>query len=324
MSDATVRTIEAFLAHRPVLVADGGMGTTLFALGLENGDCPELWNVEHPDRIAAVHREYVNAGADIILTNTFGGSAPRLELHGVRDRCVELNAAGARIARRVADEADRPVLVGGSIGPTGDLFVPVGVLAVDEGIEIYAEQIGALVDGGVDLLWIETMYAVEELTAATVAASRFDVPVVTTASFDTHGHTMMGMSPTDFAAWVGEQERHPVAVGANCGIGPRETLLAVSGILEAAVADTVAVAKSNCGAPALQGLDVTYPIGPDGMAVYAQTAIDIGARIIGACCGSHADHVRAIREAVDAHVPGPRPTAEEIERRLAPIDASPV
>ncbi len=311
------------LEENGILVADGGMGTTLFALGLENGDSTELWNVEYPDRIANVHREYVDAGADIILTNTFGGTAPRLEHHGLRDRLAELNVAGAALAREVADEADKPVLVGGSIGPTGDLFAPLGVIEGEEGVAIYTEQIESLVEGGVDILWIETMYAVEELTAAYLAASQYDLPMVTTMSFDSHGHTMMGVAPEVLTEWSSAQDRPPTAVGANCGIGPREALLALSAMLGSSP-DAIAVAKSNCGAPALQGLDVTYPIGPDGMKVYAETAIDVGARIIGACCGSHAEHVRAIREVVDQYVRGSTPGPDEITERLSSIDAAPV
>lgn len=311
------------LEQNGILVADGGMGTTLFALGLENGDSTELWNVDYPDRIASVHRGYVDAGADIILTNTFGGTAPRFEHHGLRDRLAELNVAGARLARAVADEADREVLVGGSIGPTGDLFAPHGVIEGEEGVAIFGEQIESLVEGDVDILWIETMYAVEELTAAYVAASQYDLPIVTTMSFDSHGHTMMGVAPEALTDWSSELAKTPTALGANCGIGPREALLAVSAMLGSAP-DAVAVAKSNCGAPALQGLDVTYPIDPDGMKVYAETAIDIGARIIGACCGSHAGHIRAIREVVDQHVRGAIPVQDEIIERLSTIDAAAV
>lgn len=323
MANGPDNKLATLLDQNGVLVADGGMGTTLFALGLENGDSTELWNVEFPDRIADVHRGYVEAGADIILTNTFGGTAPRFEHHGLRDRLAELNLGGVKIARAVADEADRPVLVGGSIGPTGDLFAPLGVIEGEEGELIFGEQIESLVEGGVDILWIETMYAVEELTAAFRAASRFDLPIVTTMSFDSHGHTMMGVAPQVLTSWSESQENPPVAVGANCGIGPREALLAISAMLESSP-DAIAIAKSNCGAPALQGLDVTYPIGPDGMKVYTETAIDVGARIIGACCGSHAGHVKAIREVVDQYVRGSTPGPDEITERLSSIDAAPV
>ena len=323
MPQQSENKLTELLEANAVLVADGGMGTTLFGLGLENGDSPELWNVDFPDLVASVHRGYVEAGADIILTNTFGGTSPRLVHYGLEDRVPELNLAGATIAREVAAEAERPVVVAGSIGPTGDLFVPHGPIDADEGIEIYSEQIAALVEGGVDVLWIETMYAVDELTAAYTVASRYDLPIVTTMSFDTHGHTMMGVPPEAFTTWAEEQEQLPAALGANCGIGPRDALLALSAMLRASP-DFIAVAKTNCGAPALQGLEVTYPIGPDGMKIYTETAVDIGARIIGVCCGSHAEHVRAIRLTVDQYVAGPTPDRDEIVERLAPIDAAAV
>jgi len=313
------KTLE-WLEEDRILVADGGMGTTLFALGLENGDSPELWNVDFPDRIAAVHRAYVDAGTDIILTNTFGGTPTRLARHGLRDRCGELNAAAVRIAGGVAAEADRRVLVAGSMGPTGELMAPLGELTIEEAIEIFSEQAEALVEAGVDLLWIETMYSIEELTAAFTAANRFDVPVVTTMSFDSHGHTMMGVAPGALADWWSRQDPRPIAVGANCGIGPSEALHAVSELL-AASPDAITVAKSNCGAPALQGLEVTYPIGPGGMRTYAEVAIDVGVRIIGACCGSNSDHIRVIRDVVDGYDRGASPTPDEIRERLSGVEA---
>lgn len=317
------RKTPGWLEDDKILVADGGMGTTLFGLGLDNGDSPELWNVDFPDRIAGVHRAYVEAGADIILTNTFGGSAPRLARHGLQDRCRELNAAAARIARDVAAEADRRVLVAGSMGPTGDLMAPLGELTVEEGVKIFSEQAEALVEAGVDLLWIETMYSIEELTVAFTAANRFDVPIVTTMSFDSHGHTMMGVAPGALADWWSRQDPRPIAVGANCGIGPSEALYAVSALL-AASPDAIAVAKSNCGAPALQGLDVSYPIGPGGMRTYAEVAIDVGVRIIGACCGSNSDHIRVIRDVIDGYEKGASPTPDEIKERLSEVEAGSV
>lgn len=321
---ATVQTsrhsdIHELLEERRFLVADGGMGTVLFASGLENGDSPELWNVDHPDRITSVHRAYVDAGADILLTNTFGGTAPRFTLHGLRDRCSELNESGARLARSVADEADRTVLVAGSMGPTGELFAPVGELGVEDGTRLFEEQAKALIAGGVDLLWIETMYSIEELTAAHAAAARFGIPIVATMSFDSHGHTMMGVSPAELNAWSQAQDVAPSAVGANCGIGPKDALLALAALLTE-TPEAITVAKSNCGAPALQGLDVTYPIGPDGMTSYAATAMDLGVRIIGACCGSTPEHVRAIRRTVDSHTPGRTPTTDDITTRLGALD----
>ena len=183
------------LAARPVLLADGGMGTGLFALGLSTGDSPELWNLLHPERVAAVHRGFVEAGSDIILTNSFGGTRQRLKLHQAQDRVAELNTAAAGLAREVADAVGRPVLVAGSIGPTGELVVPLGTMTRDEATAAFAEQAQALATGGADLLWIETMSSAEEVEAAVAGAATADLPVVVTLSFDTNGRTMMGITP---------------------------------------------------------------------------------------------------------------------------------
>ena len=168
------------LASRPVLLADGGMGTGLFSLGLSTGDSPELWNVLQPDRVATVHRGFVEAGSDIILTNSFGGTRQRLKLHQAQDRVAELNGAAARLARGVADAAGRPVLVAGSMGPTGELVVPLGAMTMDEATAAFAEQAQALAAGGADLLWIETMSSAEEVEAAVAGAATTDLPVVVT------------------------------------------------------------------------------------------------------------------------------------------------
>ncbi|MEZ5825352.1 MAG: homocysteine S-methyltransferase family protein [Geminicoccaceae bacterium] len=156
---------QTLIAERGVLLADGGMGTALFRRGLETGDCPELWNVDHPDRVADVHREFVEAGSDIILTNSFGGNAMRLKLHDAQDRVGELNRSAAQIARSVADTADRTVLVAGSMGPTGEILAPVGSLSIEDAADAFAEQARALAEGGVDLL-CETLSSQEELEAA--------------------------------------------------------------------------------------------------------------------------------------------------------------
>src|SRR5262249_42052065 len=157
--------LQQMLAERPFLLADGATRTNLFAAGLMRGEATELWNFEHPERVEALHQSMVDAGADIILTNSFGGSAYRLKLHNKQDQVREINREAARIARRVADRAGRPVLVAGSMGPSGELFQPLGALTHDEAAAAFAAQAAALVEGGVDLLWIETMAAREELQA---------------------------------------------------------------------------------------------------------------------------------------------------------------
>ena len=187
--------LQQLLAERPFLLADGATGTNLFAMGLMTGDAPELWNFERPEQIEALHRGMIEAGADIILTNTFGGSSYRLKLHKQQDRVREINREAARIARRMADSAGRPVIIAGSIGPSGELFEPLGALTPEGAAAAFAEQAAALAEGGVDLLWIETMSAREEVLAAAAGAAKTGLPFVVTMSFDTNGRTMMGFTP---------------------------------------------------------------------------------------------------------------------------------
>src|SRR6516164_646623 len=187
--------LQSLLAEGRPLLADGATGTNLFAMGLTSGDAPELWNAEHPDRIESLHRAFVDAGSDIILTNSFGANRRRLMLHKLEARTRELNRLAAQHARKVADAAARPVVVPGSVGPTGDLIAPLGPLSEDEAIDVFAEQIEGLREGGADVAWIETMSAPEEIRAAALAAAKVGLPFTITASFDTAGRTMMGLAP---------------------------------------------------------------------------------------------------------------------------------
>jgi 5-methyltetrahydrofolate--homocysteine methyltransferase len=306
---------EELLAARGVLVADGAMGTTLFSLGLEGGGCPELLNLEQPDLVRRVHQGFVDAGADIILTNTFGGNRRRLVLHGLQERVDELNAAAVRIAREVAESAGRQVIVAGSVGPTGDLFEPLGALTHDAGVAVFTEQCRALAAAGVDVLWIETISSWEELNAACEAAATTGIPFTATLSFDTNGRTMMGIAPSAVGEWLAGTPAPPLAVGANCGIGPGDAVAAAFDITEVAPG-AVVIAKANCGIPLFESDRLVYPIGPEGMSDYVDLAIRSGARIIGTCCGSMPDHIAAVRAAVDTHLAGERPTRAEIEERL--------
>jgi 5-methyltetrahydrofolate--homocysteine methyltransferase len=295
---AEKRTIfTELLDSATLLVADGAMGTALFDGGLEPGGSPELLNIENPDLVRSVHQSYVDAGADIILTNTFGGNGPRLELHGLETRTIELNRAAAEIARRAAESVARPIAVAGSIGPTGSLLEPYGLLTVPQAEAAFREQVAGLVAGGVDVLWIETMSSLEELQAAFTAAGATDLPVVATMSFDSHGHTMMGVHPNTFGKWAADTPRL-LGAGANCGIGPDDIVVAVEGIV-ATAPDTIAVAKGNCGVPLYSGLTMEYPTKPADMIEYVDRAAAGGARIIGACCGSTPAHIAAIRQRVD-------------------------
>ncbi|MGH3649114.1 MAG: betaine--homocysteine S-methyltransferase, partial [Acidimicrobiia bacterium] len=273
------------LARKGRLVADGGMGTSLFEMGLQAGSTPELWNVDHPDRVAKVHSGFVGAGADIILTNTFGGTRARLDLDRLGHRVTELNEAGVSVARAVAEGSGREVIVAGSVGPTGQLFTPLGELTHDTAVELFTAQVAALASAGADVIWIETLSASEELAAAVEAAETTGLPVVSTMSFDTHGKTMMGLAPSRLAAWWEESGSAPAAIGANCGVGPGDVVIAVDELRETA-AGHVLVAKANCGVPQMINGTLWYPSSSDDMSAYAELALDAGALIVGACCGS--------------------------------------
>lgn len=311
--------LASLLAEKGVLLADGGMGTGLFELGLTTGDNPEIWNVDHPDRVAAVHRSFVDAGSDIILTNSFGGTRYRLKLHGHQDRVGELNRAGARLCREVADAAGRPVVVAGSIGPTGELLVPLGSMTKEEAVAAFAEQAAALAEGGVDVLWIETMSAPEEVEAAVEGASTTGLPVVTTMSFDTNGRTMMGLTPEAAVAFFRTLPRVPTAYGANCGVGPAQLLATLVDFAGAKTPAEVVVAKGNCGIPEYRDGHICYSGTVELMSAYARLARDAGAGIVGGCCGTTAKHLAAMRRALDSSERGPVPDIAQVERELGPV-----
>lgn len=310
----------ALLREKPFLLADGATGTNLFTRGLISGEAPEFWNVERPDDIAALHRSFVDAGSDLILTNSFGGNAYRLKLHNAEHRVSELNRAAAEIARRVADEADRPVVVAGSIGPTGELFEPLGPLTIEEAADAFAEQAQGLADGGADVLWIETMSAPEEIEAALSGAGRTGLPIVSTMSFDTAGRTMMGLTPAGFAEFCSHVHEKagvgPCAIGANCGVGPAELLDSVIA-MHAQDPNAIIIAKGNCGIPEYVEGMLKYTGTVDVMVRYAQLARDGGARIIGGCCGTTPEHIRAMRAALDAYEPSEDLTLQRIEDAIA-------
>jgi 5-methyltetrahydrofolate--homocysteine methyltransferase len=308
------------LASRPWLLADGATGTNYFQMGLVSGDAPELWNVEHPDRVRSLHRRFIEAGADIVLTNSFGGSRHRLKLHNAQGRVREINMAAARNARAEADAAGRPVYVGGSMGPTGEIFEPLGALSHEEGVAAFTEQASALKEGGVDVLWIETMSSEEELRAAVEGAAKAGLPIVTTMSFDTNGRTMMGITPAAFGALAASLSAAPVAIGANCGVGASELVATVLGIT-AARPDANVVAKGNCGVPQYVDGHIHYSGTPELMADYARLALDAGAKIIGGCCGTSPEHLAAMRRSLESYSRGDRPSIESIETRLGPVSA---
>ncbi|UCI34719.1 betaine--homocysteine S-methyltransferase [Mesorhizobium sp. B4-1-4] len=314
----TTNPIDALLAEKGVLLADGATGTNLFAMGLEAGEAPELLNETAPDTITSLHQNFVDAGADIILTNSFGGTRHRLKLHHAQDRVHALNKRAAEIARAVADQADRKVIVAGSVGPTGELLVPLGAMTYDEAVDAFAEQIEGLKEGGAEVAWIETMSAPDEIRAAAQAAIRVGLPYTYTGSFDTAGRTMMGLLPKDIHGVVDGLSEAPLGVGANCGVGASDILASLLDMTDAKPEATVIV-KGNCGIPEFRGTEIHYSGTPELMADYVRLAVDAGAKIVGGCCGTSFQHLAAMRKALDAHTKADRPTVEKIVERIGPM-----
>lgn len=311
-------SLSELIEEKGVLLADGATGTNLFAMGLMSGEAPELWNESAPEKVTRLHQDFVDSGSDIILTNSFGGTRHRLKLHGAQDRVFELNRNAARLARAVADGAGRRVIVAGSVGPTGELFAPLGALDADEAVDAFREQIEGLKAGGAEIAWIETMSSPDEIRAAAQAAIEVGLPYVTTGSFDTAGKTMMGLHPRDIHGVTADLPEQPIAVGANCGVGAPDIL---SSLLEMSQAspDTILIVKGNCGVPEFRGENIVYSGTPELMSEYAHLAVDAGAKVIGGCCGTTCEHLRAMRKALDAHRPGERPTLDDIVTRVGPL-----
>jgi len=312
-------SLQELLASGRPLLADGATGTNYFAAGLQSGEPPEFWTVDHPDRVMTLHQQFVDAGADIILTNTFGCNPNRLKLHKAEGRTHELAHGAAVLARRVADAAPRPVVVAGSVGPTGELFEPLGALTHEAAVASFSEQIRGLKDGGADVVWIETMSAAEEVHAAATAAIAHDMPYVVTCSFDTAGRTMMGLLPNQLAGVLAGEPVAPLAQGANCGVGAPDILVTV---LEMEGAAVPVVSKGNCGVPQFVGTEIVYSGTPELMSRYAAMAIDAGARIVGGCCGTSPSHLAAMRAAIDAHTRGQRPSIDDIVAAVGPLTNS--
>ncbi len=261
---------------------------------------------------------FVEAGSDIILTNSFGGTRHRLKLHEAQDRVHELNKRAAEIAHDVVKASGREVIVAGSVGPTGELLVPLGALTYEEAVEAFVEQMEGLKDGGADVLWIETMSSPEEIRAAAQAAAQVGMPYTFTASFDTAGRTMMGLHPKDIYGVTDGIEQAPVAVGANCGVGASDILASLID-MSGANQDATLIVKGNCGIPEFRGAEIHYSGTPELMADYVRLAVDSGAKIIGGCCGTSFEHIKAMRNALDEHEKSSRPTVEEITSRIGPM-----
>jgi 5-methyltetrahydrofolate--homocysteine methyltransferase len=302
------------LEEKTHILADGATGTNLFAMGLETGDPPEPWNVDHKDRIRALHQGFVDAGSDLFLTNSFGGTSFRLKLHSLEKRVFELNKAAGLIAREVADQADRRVIVAGAMGPTGEMIEPHGLMTPKEAADAFKTQAEGLAEGGVDVLWLETMYAMEELEAAMEAVKDIGLPVCATMSFDTAGKTMMGITPSNLAKR--SKDLNLSGFGANCGIGAPDLLATINDISKNVDPGTVVISKANCGIPEFVDGNIIYSGTEELMSQYVQIAMNSGAKIIGGCCGTSFDHVRAMRKAMDQHSVSPPPTLQEIEEKV--------
>ncbi|MFO7759190.1 MAG: betaine--homocysteine S-methyltransferase [Roseovarius sp.] len=303
------------MASRDWILADGATGTNLFNMGLQSGDAPELWNVAHPDRITQLYKSAVDAGSDLFLTNSFGGNASRLKLHGAQRRAMELSRIAAELGRDVADRHDRPVVVAGSVGPTGEIMAPMGALTHAIAVEIFHEQAEGLKEGGADVLWLETISASEEYAAAAEAFALAGMPWCGTMSFDTAGRTMMGLTSADMAAMVEKLPNPPLAFGANCGVGASDLLRTVLGFVAQGTERPI-IAKGNAGIPKYVDGHIHYDGTPDLMAEYAVLARDAGATIIGGCCGTMPEHLSRMRAALEARPAGPRPTLEQITEAL--------
>lgn len=311
MTDALSR----LLSTRDWLMADGATGTNLFNMGLSSGEPPELWNIDQPDNIRALYRSAVEAASDIFLTNSFGGNASRLKLHGAEGRVHELNKVAAALGREIADASGRTVVVAGSVGPTGDIFEPMGSLTHARAVEMFHEQAEGLKAGGADVLWIETISAAEEFRAAAEAARLADMAWCGTMSFDTAGRTMMGITSASLVDLVEKLPNPPLAFGANCGVGASDLLRTVLGF-SAQGTERPIIAKGNAGIPKYHDGHIHYDGTPALMADYAVLARDAGAKIIGGCCGTMPEHLKAMREALETRPRGARPSLETVSQAM--------
>jgi 5-methyltetrahydrofolate--homocysteine methyltransferase len=303
--------IQKMLDEKGWILADGATGTNLFNMGLEAGEAPEMWNEWHPDRIATLYQGAVDAGSDLFLTNSFGGNASRLKLHGAEKRARELSRISAEIGREVADKANHDVIVAGSMGPTGDIMEPVGQLSHAVAVEMFEEQARGLMEGGADLLWIETISAPEEFAAASEAIGNVGAFWCGTMSFDTAGRTMMGVTSSGMVEMVAGLPYQPTAFGANCGVGASDLLRTVLG-MSAANPNHPIIAKGNAGIPKYVDGHIHYDGTPDLMAQYAVLARNCGASIIGGCCGTMPEHLAAMRNSLETQPVGKQPDLTEI------------
>jgi 5-methyltetrahydrofolate--homocysteine methyltransferase len=309
------------LARQGWLLADGATGTNLFNMGLEAGEAPELWNEQQPDKVKALYRGSVDAGSDVFLTNSFGGNYSRLKLHNAQGNVRALNRIAAEIGRELADRQNRTVIVAGSMGPTGEIMLPVGTLSHADAVEMFHEQAEGLKEGGADVLWVETISAREEFAAAAEGIKLAGMDWAGTMSFDTAGRTMMGLTSSDMVAMVEKLDHKPLAFGANCGVGASDLLRTLLGFAEAGPKRPM-IAKGNAGIPKFVDGHIHYDGTPELMAEYALMARNSGAAIIGGCCGTMPEHLRKMRDALETTDPGDKPTLAQIEATIGPFSSA--
>jgi 5-methyltetrahydrofolate--homocysteine methyltransferase len=294
-----MKSLTAALKENPVLISDGAWGTFLQEMGLKAGECPESWNLFHPDEVRSIARRYIEAGADIVLTNSFGGSRFKLAHYGLDGRVSEINRTAAQLSREAAGDS-RFVL--GSIGPSGKMLM-MGDVTEEEWIEGFSEQAAALVEGGADAVCIETMSALEEARCAIRGTrQKTDCEIVCTFTFEKtqqgEYRTMMGVSPEEMAGAV--REAGADIIGANCGNG-MERMIEIVTALRTAAPEVPLLVHANAGMPQISEGKTVFPEGPGQMARWVPALIDAGACIIGGCCGTTPDHIRAIAAAARGH-----------------------
>ncbi len=297
MSDTLLQAIS-----KRVLLGDGAMGTQLQAAGLAAGECGELWNIEHPDRVLAIQRSYVEAGSDILLTNTFGGCRLSLERHGLADKVVEINRAAVRIARQAF--GGKPGFVIGDIGPFGGMMEPFGDVPTEQVKAAFEEQAAALMAERPDALIVETQTALEELELGLAAAKKAGAPcVIGSMAYDITGdgqlRTMMGVDPAQAAAFMLEHGADIVAL--NCGNGMDMPHAAVGVTQYRRQMNRPTMAQPNAGKPQLIDGQVRYMQSPQQMAAELPKLLEAGVAIVGACCGSSPEHIRRLRPLIDAY-----------------------
>jgi 5-methyltetrahydrofolate--homocysteine methyltransferase len=284
------------LSVKKILISDGAWGTMLQSRGLTGDDCPEEWNLSHPNDVRAVAQAYVDAGVDMVLTNTFGGSRIKLDKKGLGDKTAEFNRAGAALSLDVAGE----VIVAGSVGPTGEFLQPMGLMSEEQMMSVYSEQIEAILSAGVKVICIETMMALEEACCAIKAAKALDasIDVLATMTFEKGAkgyRTMMGVSPAQAAAGLAEAGAD--VVGSNCGNGI-EGMIEVAAEFRAAT-DKPILIHANAGVPELIGGKTVFRQCPADFAANVEAVVKAGANIVGGCCGTTPEHIQAIKSVVD-------------------------